>query len=377
MARRPASDLTELVESDRLEDFPHPRANPHLTGHRGIMAEVADAIQSGRLHHAWLLSGPKGIGKATLAWRFARTVLKHGAGVAVPADLAVDEEDRVFHWVKALSHPDLLLLRRPADHTGKIQGVIPVEEVRRASDFFALRASQGGWRVCIVDSADDMNISAANALLKILEEPPQRCLFILISHSPGRLLPTIRSRCRKLFISPLNETEVSQIVAAHFPDLQPEQLMLAAKLGQGSPGQALALAKAGGVEHYRQIIGHLMKLPALDFAGLHKLADALAKDASGESFATMTQMMLAWLAEMIRVQAGGIPAQDRIPGEGEAMRRLASSAPLDRWIDVWEKSGQVLRRADSVNLARKQVLLNIFSSLSDTAQAPHSGRQER
>ena len=368
MARRPVKDEEDEIESDRLEGFPHPRATRDIIGHGNALAEAAGSIAAGRMHHAWLISGPKGIGKATLAYRIARALLKYGAGVAVPPDLAMAEDDRVYGWVRALSHPDFLLLRRPVDKTGRIQGVMPVEVARKANDFFSLSAGQGGWRVCIVDSVDDMNTSAANALLKILEEPPKQAIFLLISHSPGRLLPTLRSRCRKLMLSPLSGTDLAQVVAAYFSELNAAELSLAASLAEGSPGRALALIQAGGLDQFREMIRLLSALPALDIAALHGLGDRLSRVNAGQSYETMTEMLTAWLARMIRAGAAGTIPQDRVSGEAALMRRLITAAPLDQWAEVWENINSLLRRADSVNLSRKQVILSIFSRLAETAQ---------
>jgi len=368
MARRPTSDSADIIESDRLEGFPHPRETSTIVGHQAAMADVAGAIMSGRMHHAWLLSGPRGIGKATLAYRMARTLLKHGAGAAVPPDLAVPVDDPVFRKVMALSHPDLLLLRRPVDKTDRIQGVMPVDEVRKAFDFFSLSAGEGGWRVCIVDSADDMNIAAANALLKILEEPPKQSIFLLISHSPGRLLPTIRSRCRKLMLGSLNDRDLLQVIAAHFPELNKDELRLAAQLAEGRPGSALALARDGGLDLFREMIALLMALPQPDLAALHALGDRLSRVNAGQSYETMMEMLTAWLARMVRLGAAGAMPPDRVAGEGALMQRLLAAAPLDQWTQVWENTNSLLRRADSVNLSRKQVILSIFSRLAETAQ---------
>ncbi len=368
MARRTVKNKQEDIESDCLQGFPHPRETPDIVGHQQALAEAASAIRSGRMHHAWLISGPRGIGKATLAYRMARTLLKHGAAMSVPPDLAVATDDPVFHLVKALSHPDLLLLRRPVDKTGRIQSVLPVDVARKAADFFALSAGEGGWRVCIVDSADDMNISAANALLKILEEPPKNSIFLLISHSPGRLLPTIRSRCRKLMLSPLNDSDLAHVISSHFPELNRDELQLAAKLAEGSPGRALSMVRDGGLDQFREMIGLLMAVPRLDLAGLHALGDRLSRVNAGQSYETMMQQLTSWLARMIRSGAAGAMPEDRIEGEGALMQRMLDAAPLDQWTEVWENILTLLQRADSVHLGRKQVIISIFLRLAETAQ---------
>lgn len=368
MARRTIREEAEEIESDRLEGFPHPRKTPDIVGHQEAMAEVAGAIASGRMHHAWLLCGPRGIGKATLAYRMARTLLKYGVGVCVPTNLSIAGEDQVFHWVQALSHPDFLLLRRQVDDKGNIQNVLSVAVARRATDFFAHSAGEGGWRVCIVDSVDDMNLSAANALLKILEEPPAKSVFLLISHSPGRLLPTIRSRCRKLILSPLSESDLTSVVLQHFPEMNRDDLLLSAKLAQGSPGHALAMIRDGGLDQFRELIRLLMALPTLDMAALHTLGDRLSRANAETSYDAMTQMLSAWLARMIRAGAAGVLPDDRVAGEAALIERLVAAAPLDQWTQVWENINSLLRRADSVNLNRKQVILSIFSRLAETAR---------
>jgi DNA polymerase-3 subunit delta' len=368
MAKRTKKIEEEVIESDRLEGFPHPRATPNIIGHQAALTEASSAIASGRMHHAWLISGPMGIGKATLAYRMARTLLKYGVGADVPPDLAMAEGDQVYRWIKALSHPDFLLLRRQVDDKGRIQNVLSVAVARQAVEFFSLSAGEGGWRVCIVDSVDDMNLAAANALLKILEEPPAKSIFLLISHSPGRLLPTIRSRCRKLILSPLSDADVVRAVAQHFPEMNSDDLNLTAKLAQGSPGRALALIRDSGLEQFRELIRLLMALPALDIAALHALGDRLSRVNAGHSFDAMMEMLTNWLARMIRAGAAGDLPEDRVAGEAALIQRLALAAPLDQWTQVWENIHSLLRRADSVNLSRKQVILSIFSRLAEMAQ---------
>jgi DNA polymerase III subunit delta' len=298
----------------------------------------------------------------------ARCLLRYGAGTPPPEDLALAEDDPVFRRVRALSHPDLLVLRRPVDKNERIMTVLPVDEVRRALDFFSLSAGEGGWRVCIIDSVDDMNLAAANALLKILEEPPKQSVFFLISHAPGRLLPTIRSRCRKLALAPLGDADLMSVLCSHFPELPEAERRLAAQLAEGRPGSALALARDGGMDLFRELMTHLMALPRMDIPALHALGDRMMRPNAGQSFDAMMEMLANWLARMIRMGAAGSGAPDRVAGETALMRRLAAAAPLDQWTEVWENINALVRRADSVNLGRKQVILSIFSSLAEAAQ---------
>ena len=213
MARAPTVQETEnLPEADRLDGAPHPRMTAKLFGHRGAEQTLAEGLASGRMHHGWLLSGAEGIGKATLAYRFARAALSHSdERDSAGKSLSVSSETSGSRQVRALSHPGLLIIRRPYLIKDKrMAASIPVDEVRRLRQFLALSVEPKAWRVVIVDSADELNIAAANALLKSLEEPPPRTIFLLITSQPGRLLATIRSRCRVLPMSSLTPSQLRQ-----------------------------------------------------------------------------------------------------------------------------------------------------------------------
>ena len=193
----------DTPEVDRLEGVAHPRETMSLIGQDTAEATFLDAYKSGRFPHAWILAGPEGIGKATFAYRAARFVLSHpdprAAEVQQAQSLAVPADAPATRRILAQSHTSLFVLRRQWNAEKKsMPTVIPAELARKAVSFFGTTAGEGGWRVCIVDSAEDLNLYGANALLKIVEEPPPRCLFLIVSHLPGRLLPTIRSRCRML-----------------------------------------------------------------------------------------------------------------------------------------------------------------------------------
>jgi DNA polymerase-3 subunit delta' len=177
----------EAEEPDRVPGQAHPRATYDLIGQDVALIRAARVIRSGRPPQAWLITGPPGIGKATLAYRIARYVLRHGATSTGPPDLAVPPADTVSRQIEAQSHPGLLVLRRQENDRGKLKTVLDVDEVRRLGAFFGMTAEAGGWRVALIDSADEMNDNAANALLKILEEPPPSATLILIAPSPYSL----------------------------------------------------------------------------------------------------------------------------------------------------------------------------------------------
>lgn len=366
----------DIPESDRLDDLPHPRERHTLVGHEWAERQFLDAYLSGKLHHAWILGGPKGIGKATFAYRAARFVLRHPDPAAVPRGttrLDVDPADPVVRRIQALGHADLLVLRRPWDQKSKqLKTVLSVDEVRRASGFFSRTAGEGGWRVCIVDAADEMNANAANALLKILEEPPARCLFLLVAHVPGRLLPTIRSRCRRLDLQPPDPVDaasvMAEVLAQAGEEVSAADLQAAARIARGSVGQGLQLVRGDGIALHRDMLALMASMPGLDIRRLHKLADDLASRQARDRYELFTTLVVDWLAAMVRTVATG-DAGHAGPEEADVMRRLADSGDLGAWAEAYEKIGHSIARANGLNLDRKQVILTLFFSLDEIARA--------
>ena len=279
---RVVGEAEDLPEADRAEGAPHPRETLALFGHDAAEAAFLDAFTSGRMHHAWLITGPKGIGKATLAWRIARFLLATPMEAAdalfaapPPETLDISPDHPVAHRIHALSEPGLFLLRRPWDRDRKrLKTAITVDEVRKLTDFFGLSAGGNGRRVVIVDAAEEMNQNAANALLKMLEEPPQNAVLLLVSHRPSRLLPTIRSRCRTLPLAPLPPDAMAS--ALHQAGIEADDSAALAELAAGSVGEAVALIGQEGLTLYAEIMA-LVRKPAAD--GPHravKLSDRAA-----------------------------------------------------------------------------------------------------
>src|SRR6266481_2420199 len=262
-----------------------PRANPDLVGHESTERELRRLDEAGRLPHAILLSGRRGIGKATFAFRLARFLLAKSAGTsadmfgdAVESGLAIDPHSAVFHRVASGGHADLLTVERAYDpRRHRLRSEIVVEDTRAIAGFFRLTAAEEGWRIVIVDGAEEMNRNAANALLKILEEPPRRALLLLVSHSPGRLLPTVRSRCRRFPLAPLPKATVTELLARYRPELDPAAAAAVTALAEGSIGRALDLTAAGGVELYRAVLALLARERGIDPAALHAFADRLVR----------------------------------------------------------------------------------------------------
>jgi DNA polymerase-3 subunit delta' len=368
--------------TDRL----HPRENPDLLGHENAESELLDAWNSGRLHHAWLINGPKGIGKATLAYRFARFVLAGGSGPVVddgpalfgdddmakiPASLALDPEHPSFRRVAANGHADLHVIERGLSYDGKRQQtVIPVDTIRTAGHAMSLTAGEGGWRVIIVDCAEEMNINAANALLKVLEEPPPRALLLLVTHAAGRLLPTIRSRCCQLRLPSLTNEVVEQLLAKDHPGLSDEDRRTLARLSDGSIGRALDLADSGGVALQQDLIGLMKTLPSLDMASAHRFADKVARRDADAAWRTAVDLASRCLADIVIAGARGtdLAARGYGPMEVTCLARLQSLAGPDQWGDAWEKNSVLFAKADSANLDRKQVMLSALAAMENVAR---------
>lgn len=348
--------------------LPEPRANPTLIGQDAAERAFLSAWQRGRLAHGWLLGGPRGIGKETLAFRIARFVLSGGKSDT----LALDAADPLFRRIAAGGHSDLFhLARQVNERTGKLRGEIVVEDARRLCEFLALTPGEGGWRVAIVDGAEAMNRNAANAILKVLEEPPPRALLVLVSHAPGRLLPTIRSRCRFLPLRPLDEAALRVVLAPLLATLSADHAALLLALAEGSPGRALALHEAGGVALYRELLDLLATLPALEAVRLHALADRAQAGEGRDAYRLIGELLLAVLARTVR----GLSDLDAAPSPGLAAaesdvrtRVRAAGGGLEQWIEVWDNLRRLFARAEAIDLEPRQTLISAFGTLERAAR---------
>ena len=368
MARGKASaDPAELEKLEWPHAWPPPWRNNRLVGHEAAEKTMLAAQQSGRLHHAWLLTGPRGIGKATLAWRFARFLLSDAqqgglfGGGPESLDVAADAPGRAL--VDARSHPDLFHLRRSLNQdTGRIRAEISVDDVRELGDFMHMTPAMGEWRVAIVDSADEMNRNSANAVLKVLEEPPPKAVLLIVAHAPGRLLPTIRSRCRRLALHPLPEDDVVRLLGDYAPDTATEEQVALARLAEGSIGRALELARAGSLALYRDMVDVLATLPDLDMPRLHGFAERFAKrgEEANADWRSLNYLLDGWLKGLARHAALGGEEASVVPQERGLHAKLLAAARLDRWMEAWEKIAHLMSRADAVNLDRKQTVLGSF-----------------
>ncbi len=374
MARAPREQTIEVYpEADRLGEFPHPRHVDAFFGHAPAEAQLAAGLASGKLHHAWLLAGPSGVGKATLAYRFARAALSGGtaeAGLFGAAEkLNVDPDSKASHLVGALSHPDLLVLRRPYDIKAKrFKTAITVDEVRRLRDFLGHKQSGAGWKVVIVDAADDLNINAANALLKSLEEPPPGAIFFLISSMPGRLLTTIRSRCRLLNMLPLAEGDVraaaeQALRAAEQAVPDEAQWPILLQAAEGSVANLLRLASDDGIAlsgKVDQVFGNLTRP---NWPAMHQLSDEFAAVSAGDKFEAFIDLLLARLARTVRAAA----TQQGEPIDLETARRLGTDGDLASWAELWETLIREKAVQGALNLDRKAFVLDCVARLSRLA----------
>jgi DNA polymerase III subunit delta' len=350
MARRVKNE-DPIVEIDRVAGQPHPRETSHLIGQEAALARAARAIRSGRPPQAWLIGGPPGIGKATFAYRVARYLLRYGATASGPDDLEVPENDPVALQVKAGAHPGLLLLRRGINpDTGKLMTVVSVNEIRKLGNFFGLTSGAGGWRIAIVDTADDMNDAAANALLKLLEEPPARAMLLLLANAPARLLPTIRSRCQRLELRPLDEGTLVKELAARLPDLTQAERSSLAKLAGGSLGATLRLAGDDGLMLATEADRLIERVEVPDVAATLALADKIARIDDGvEMFGTF---LCDALRERIRVRA----------------REISAGAGIDRWIALWERLEKSFGRTEGLHLEPRQTILSAAQAIGQTGR---------
>lgn len=350
-----------------------PRANADLRGQDAAEHILLDAWNSGRLPHAWLIAGLRGVGKATLAFRFARFVLaqevRASAGLFAPAapprSLALDAGHPVFKRVASGGHADLMVLEPGMPHPDpphKETREIVVGHVRRAIEFLSMTPAEGGWRIVIVDQAETMNPNAANALLKILEEPHARSLLILVTQAAGRLLPTLRSRCRRLDVPPLPAGIVVELLISHAPELAPAARASIAALAGGSIGQALDIAAADGLELYKLLLD-LIDAREASGEAMHALADRVGGNAATAQAEFRLFLDLAQrLASECARRGAGAKGSAGFSDEEAVIARLAARGP-EAWLAAWDRIKRLGSATDGLNLDRRQTALNTIFAL--------------
>lgn len=370
--------MTDLPTPDQIDGAPHPRETPEIFGHGKVREKIISSFAAGRFHQGWIFAGPKGIGKATLAYQVAGFLLTRpeadGPGLFgdSPVHEMPDYDHPVLIRMRAGSEPGLFILKRPVDEkTGRLKSVISVEEVRKLRNFFGLSAGGNGRRVVIVDAADELNTAAANALLKVLEEPPEMATLILVAHQPSALLPTIRSRCRVETLSPLTDADLERAITQAAPDLAPTREALI--LGAGSVGATLSLGLQNGADIYQSIVNLMSGMPSFDRSKSLTLSNVSKPD----DIALLTNMLEVFLSRMARsvFSRGGV-VQQAASGESEVFARLCPTPKAAQaWAEVQLSTLQDLRRGQSVNLDPSALILDTLFKIEKTAA--HIIRQDQ
>ena len=353
-----------LPQSDARDGARHPRETYTLFGQSSAETQFLNSLQAGRLHHAWMLTGPEGVGKATLAWRITRFILAHGLDqTATSLDMSPD--DPISRRIESLAEPRFALIRRPYDvDKKKLKTQITVDEIRKLKSFFQLSSADGGWRVAIIDAADELNGAAANALLKILEEPPERSLILLIAHQPGRLLPTILSRCSRLPCADLSEEDMTHA-------LQDQGLSVGAnphhlfELADGSVGRAVDFLNNEGLELYHSIAKIFETLPSLDRAAVLQLAERATGPANANRYDMMLTLLRTYLARLAKFAALQPSSMtEAAPHEARNFARLGPSPKTAQTIaeTLNELEGKS-EHARLVNLDPSSVILDMFLTI--------------
>lgn len=354
MSRAPSA----IPESDRFENAPHPRETLAFFGNAAAERELLDAYRQNRLAQAWIVGGPEGVGKATLAWRFARFLLAHpdpaSPDVQSARTLDVGAGSPAARRIAALAAADIFLLRRtwndkakPPKHFTEIR----VDDVREVIHAFHQASGSGGWRVAIVDCADELNRASANALLKLIEEPPARALFLIVAHQPGRILPTIRSRCRRLLLAPVNVEEAVQAVLSLGPPWSqaPENKIRAAAAGAcGSVRETLRLMGGDGAAFDSAVRALFDRLPQVDWLAVHALADKLSGRDNEAAYETFMRALRRWLDARVRARAGA----------------GACAASVVGYATAWEEIAAAALETEIYNFDKRPLLLAVFEKLA-------------
>ncbi len=364
-----SGDAPEVTEAENLT----PRTMPDLVGHEGAEKALLSDFNAGRMPHAVILAGAAGIGKATLAYRLARFLLAQGeedAGAGMfgaapkPESLYIAPEHPVFRRVASGGHADLLTVEREMDEKkGRLKTEISVEAVRRINPFLRRTAAEGGWRVVIVDSAEYLNRSSQNALLKILEEPPSKTVLILTTSQPGGFLPTIRSRCRMVHLDVLSEPSILTLLERFAPGLSSVDKAALARLAEGSLGKALRFHAEKGLVLYRDLLGVVDALPEMDIVKVHDLSEKLGKAGAELAYETACEILSAWCVRQTRAQARGHVLQDILPGDTLIFQKWAEIYPPRHFLDTAEKLTQLFLQGDQYNLDKRRILMSAFLML--------------
>jgi DNA polymerase-3 subunit delta' len=362
-------------DDDEPEGFDHPRLMSNVQGHEHTESHLIDLFKSGRMPHGLIFSGPKGIGKATMAYRVARFFLKHGNfdpnqnsmfddGPALPTTMEMGRDDRVFKLVASAGHPDLLTIERAYDAVkNKTAGSVAVADIRKVNPFLRMTASDGGWRVVIIDDADTMNRSAQNALLKILEEPPKNTLLILVAHRVGALIPTIRSRAQVLNLqAPPLETFAS-LLKQNDSHIDPAHITTLYHLSKGSFGDALQYLEDDGLETLSDVLELLKAAPHWNWPLIHKMGGDLGRAGKDDAYRNFTKLLIWVFTQMTTAKARGreLDVESlRVP----AIETMMAQSSLEKLLETCDKLGDHFLRVERANLDKKKAVLRAFSIIA-------------
>lgn len=351
-------ETLEIPESDVFEGTPHPRGASFLFGHQEREKEFLETYRRGHFPHAWIIGGEEGIGKATLAWRLVLFLLcfpdPQDPQLAERQDLSVDLSNPLRSLILSLSHPDVVLLRRIwNEKTKKAYTEIRVEEVRRMIHMFHQTPNQQNWRIGVIDCAEDLNRSSANALLKIIEEPPPRSVFLIISHKPSQILPTLRSRCRLMLLQPLTPLSLRQVIktlGTPWSDYEEAAQEQAIAQGRGSVRETLRLLSGTSLIWRKKLLSLLETLPSIDWREVHLLLDILEKEDLITGFEIMMSLVYDWLDSCVH----------------RSVEQPTSN--LLAYAEMWDVCSSIARDAKSLNLDRKSLILSLFDSFCSIAR---------
>lgn len=337
-------------------EFSAPIANPDLFGHESAEAVLLQAFQSGRLHHGWLLTGSRGIGKATLAHRFSR-FLAAGGREARKGSLWTNPDDPVINRALKGSHPDIVTIARKENAEGVLSKTISIDDIRALKKMLTLTSADDGWRVAVIDGAEALGTEAQNAILKVLEEPPPRTVLLLTTDQPGALRITVRSRLRRLPLEPLSDEVMEQLLGDQLSTLPPTDIQQLKALAAGSIGRALDLHATEALVSYRELLELLANADRLPARAFIDFCEKMARKGAESGYFEVTQLLTDWLARVARLAATG-DMGERIAGEGVAGIQLANALGLERSLALWDKIRLLFAQGQGLNLDRKQVLLS-------------------
>ena len=344
-----------------------PRKTNTLIGHEGNKLTLFNAWEKNKIPHAWIFSGPKGIGKATLAWQFIRLIHTGDQTEKGKGRLFTNPDNQLVKHIIAGTHPDSQLVRRSNNTRPpyKLRKEISVEDIRSMNNFLRFTPAISKWRTVIIDSADEMNLNAQNALLKTLEEPPANTVLVLVSNTPSKLLPTIKSRCQKLSIQPLSDDHLASIINLSMSALPDNERKILMRLSSGSPGRVHELVEGNGIDIYHLLIELLSGLPNIDGIKLHKISDSFSGTSGENTFQLFNSLLLWWLARTIRyISTKNINFSKEIPDDEIKVIKSLTKNGYEPWFICWDKINNLLHPSEVSYLDKKQVTLNMFTELA-------------